>query len=66
MLSILRSGLKDLSITRTTFDWGIPVKEDPQHVIYVWVDALINYISALGWAENDDNFKSTGLQTYIS
>jgi len=57
MLSILRSGLKDLSITRTTFDWGIPVKEDPQHVIYVWVDALINYISALGWAENDDNFK---------
>src|SRR5690606_2873239 len=42
--SFVRSGLKDLSISRTTFDWGVPVPGDEKHVMYVWVDALTNYI----------------------
>ncbi len=49
MLKILEGGLKDLSITRTTFKWGVPMPDDPEHVIYVWVDALINYVSAIGY-----------------
>ena len=44
-----RSGLRDLSISRITFSWGIPVPDDPKHVIYVWLDALANYITALGY-----------------
>lgn len=46
--SFIASGLRDLSVSRTTFNWGIPVPEDPAHVIYVWIDALSNYVSALG------------------
>lgn len=46
--SFVESGLRDLSVSRTTFNWGIPVPGDPAHVIYVWIDALTNYISALG------------------
>ncbi|MBB6061844.1 methionyl-tRNA synthetase [Thermosipho japonicus] len=57
MLKILEEGLKDLSITRTTFDWGIPMPNDPKHVIYVWVDALINYISAIGYGRDEEIFK---------
>ncbi|GAB6188436.1 methionine--tRNA ligase [Marinitoga arctica] len=57
MLKILESGLKDLSITRTTFDWGVPMPNDPKHVIYVWVDALINYVSALGYPEKIEMFE---------
>lgn len=53
MISFIRSGLEDLCISRTTFKWGIPVPIDEQHVIYVWFDALTNYISALGWGEED-------------
>jgi len=56
MLKILESGLKDLSITRTTFNWGIPMPNDPKHVIYVWVDALINYISAIGYERDEETF----------
>ncbi len=56
MMSILKSGLKDLSITRTTLKWGIPMPDDPEHVIYVWVDALINYVSAIGYGENEEKF----------
>jgi len=56
MLKILESGLKDLSITRTTLKWGIPMPNDPEHVIYVWVDALINYVSAIGYPENMETF----------
>jgi methionyl-tRNA synthetase len=48
ILSFIRGGLRDLSISRTTFKWGIPVPGDPAHVIYVWIDALTNYVSALG------------------
>ncbi len=45
--SFVRGGLQDLSISRTTFDWGIPVPGNPKHIMYVWVDALTNYITAL-------------------
>jgi methionyl-tRNA synthetase len=53
IVSFVKGGLWDLSISRTTFNWGIPVPDDPEHVIYVWVDALTNYISALGGFEGD-------------
>ncbi len=56
--NFLDKGLEDLCVTRTTFDWGIKVPFDEKHVIYVWVDALCNYISALGYmSENDEEFK---------
>jgi len=53
VLSFVRSGLKDLSVSRTSFDWGIPVPGDPGHVIYVWMDALANYITAIGYGSDD-------------
>src|SRR5579864_8490194 len=53
VISFVRSGLKDLSISRSTFSWGIPVPDDPKHVIYVWLDALANYITALGYGSAD-------------
>ena len=56
MLSnFLRPGLQDLCVTRTSFKWGIPVDFDPKHVIYVWLDALSNYITALGYGSDDDS-----------
>jgi methionyl-tRNA synthetase len=56
--SFVRGGLQDLSISRTTFDWGIPVPGDPKHIMYVWVDALTNYITAVGYPdENDAKFR---------
>jgi methionyl-tRNA synthetase len=54
IISFVRSGLRDLSISRTSFSWGIPIPGDEKHVIYVWLDALTNYISALGWGSEDD------------
>ena len=55
IVSFVKSGLKDLSISRTTFDWGIPVPGDEKHVMYVWVDALTNYITGVGYPdENTD------------
>ena len=54
MISFVRGGLKDLSVSRTTFDWGIPVPGDEKHVVYVWLDALANYITALGYGSGDD------------
>src|SRR5579862_3639844 len=53
VMSFVRSGLRDLSISRSTFSWGIPVPDDPRHVIYVWLDALANYITALGYGSED-------------
>jgi methionyl-tRNA synthetase len=53
VISFVKGGLKDLSISRSTFSWGIPVPDDPKHVIYVWLDALANYITALGYATSD-------------
>ncbi len=55
VMSFVKSGLRDLSISRSTFSWGIPVPDDPKHVIYVWLDALANYITALGWGSDDDS-----------
>jgi methionyl-tRNA synthetase len=55
VIAFVRSGLRDQSISRSTFSWGIPVPDDPQHVIYVWFDALANYITALGYGSNDDS-----------
>ncbi len=54
VISFVKSGLKDLSISRTTFDWGIKVPDDPKHVMYVWVDALTNYITATGYVEDQN------------
>jgi len=53
VIAFVRSGLRDLSVSRSTFKWGIPVPHDPAHVIYVWFDALANYITALGWGDPD-------------
>ena len=53
VMSFVRGGLRDLSISRSTFSWGIPVPDDPKHVIYVWLDALTNYITALGYGSSD-------------
>ncbi len=53
VLSFVRGGLRDLSISRSPFSWGIPVPDDPKHVVYVWLDALANYITALGYGSND-------------
>jgi methionyl-tRNA synthetase len=55
VIGFVRSGLRDLSISRSTFSWGIPVPDDPRHVIYVWLDALANYITALGYGSDDDS-----------
>lgn len=53
VISFVRSGLKDLSVSRTSFKWGIPVPGDDKHVVYVWLDALANYITALGYGSDD-------------
>ena len=52
--NFIKPGLEDLCVTRTSFDWGIKVLKDPKHVIYVWVDALTNYITALGYMSDDE------------
>ena len=54
IISFVKSGLKDLSVSRTTFDWGIPVPGDERHVMYVWVDALTNYLTATGWFDGGE------------
>jgi methionyl-tRNA synthetase len=54
VMSFVRSGLRDLSISRTTFDWGVKVPNDPEHVMYVWVDALTNYITGVGFPDETD------------
>ena len=54
VISFVRSGLKDLSVSRTSFSWGIPVPGDEKHVVYVWLDALANYITALGYGSEDN------------
>ena len=53
--TFIKPGLEDLCITRTSFSWGIPIDEDPKHIIYVWIDALLNYISALGYLSDDQS-----------
>ena len=56
MRSFIEQGLEDLCVSRCTFDWGIPVPNDPKHVMYVWVDALSNYITALGWPDEPERY----------
>ena len=51
IMAFVERGLNDLSISRSTFDWGIPVPDDPKHVMYVWVDALTNYLTGTGWPD---------------
>jgi methionyl-tRNA synthetase len=53
IVAFVKRGLNDLSVSRTTFDWGIPVPDDPKHVMYVWVDALTNYLSATGFPDTN-------------
>jgi methionyl-tRNA synthetase len=58
VIAFVSGGLRDLSVSRTSFQWGVPVPGDPDHVMYVWIDALTNYISALGYGTDDDNTKN--------
>ena len=51
--NFIEPGLEDLAVSRTTFSWGVKVPSDPKHVVYVWIDALINYITALGYGQNE-------------
>jgi len=55
VISFIESGLEDLSVSRSSFSWGVPVKSDPKHVVYVWIDALSNYLSALDYLSDDDS-----------
>jgi len=58
MISFIEQGLDDLSVSRTTFDWGVQVPFDDDHVIYVWIDALSNYITAIGYETDENNFNN--------
>ena len=60
-MSFVRSGLRDLSVSRSTLSWGIPVPDDPKHVIYVWLDALANYITALGYGSDERRPSTTNI-----
>lgn len=53
--NFIKPGLEDLCVSRTSFSWGIPVIENPKHVVYVWLDALLNYITALGYGSDDES-----------
>ena len=65
VVSFVEGGLNDLSISRTTFSWGVPVPEDEDHIMYVWLDALTNYITAVGYPDRMPIYVSTGPQTFI-
>ncbi|MDX6284896.1 MAG: methionyl-tRNA synthetase [Frankiales bacterium] len=58
VVRFVEGGLQDLSITRSTFDWGIPVPWDTSHVLYVWIDALLNYVTAVGYGVDEEKFLS--------
>ena len=66
VVSFVKGGLEDLSISRTTLDWGIPVPGDPSHVMYVWVDALTNYITGVGFPDDRRVRAATGRPTCTS
>ncbi len=55
MINFIKQGLEDLCVSRTSFTWGVPVDFDPKHIVYVWFDALINYITAIGYGSDDDS-----------
>jgi methionyl-tRNA synthetase len=66
VISFVKGGLRDLSISRTTFDWGVRVPGDPEHVMYVWVDALTNYITGVGFPdESDPNWRHWPTDVHI-
>ncbi len=65
VVSFVKQGLQDLSISRNSFDWGVKIPWDESHIVYVWVDALINYITAIGWGINDENFNRRWPATHI-
>ena len=56
MIAFVKSGLEDLCVSRTSFDWGIKVPFDPKHVVYVWFDALVNYLTAVGYHDDPEKF----------
>ncbi|MDA8347105.1 MAG: methionine--tRNA ligase [Thermaerobacter sp.] len=56
MISFIRQGLEDISVSRTSFRWGIPLPQDPRHIAYVWIDALTNYITACGYLQDEQRF----------
>jgi len=62
IMSFIKGGLQDVSISRTTFDWGIPVPNDPKHVMYVWIDALTNYLTALGYPDDTPDMRHFWLE----
>ena len=53
----MQQGLKDLSISRSAFDWGIPIPWDSSHVLYVWIDALLNYVTGVGYGSDEEDFQ---------
>ncbi len=57
VLNRVREGLEDVSVTRSTFEWGVPMPGDPKHIVWVWFDALINYLSGIGFPHNMDRFQ---------
>jgi methionyl-tRNA synthetase len=59
VISFVKGGLRDLSVSRTTFKWGVPVPGDPDHIMYVWLDALTNYITAVGYPDTESDSFST-------
>jgi methionyl-tRNA synthetase len=65
VVSFVRQGLSDLSISRSSFDWGIKVPWDESHVVYVWFDALLNYVTAVGYGQDDENFARRWPATHI-
>lgn len=65
MIQFVKSGLEDLCVSRTSFTWGIPVPFDPKHVVYVWFDALVNYLTAAGIVDNPENSRNSGLLMFI-
>ena len=66
VVSFVKGGLQDLSISRATLDWGIPVPSDPKHVMYVWVDALTNYVTGAGFRTRAVRSGDIGRRTFIS
>ncbi len=65
VMAFVRGGLDDLSISRSTFDWGVKVPWDDSHVVYVWFDALLNYVTAVGYGQDDDTFKRRWPATHL-
>ena len=64
-MRFVEGGLKDLSISRTSFDWGVPVPGSASHVMYVWLDALTNYITGLGYPDDTELWLVTGRRMSI-